>query len=115
MDPADLALDALGNRTRRGVLNLLAAGPLPVGALAQPLGVSRPAISQQLRVLEAARLVRFEARGASNLYQLDGEGLSLARGWLDTLWPLALDRFSALAEQSWDPLGPGDPSQRGPR
>lgn len=101
MDPADLALDALGGSTRRGVLRLLSAGPLPVGALAGPLGVSRPAISQQLRLLEAARLVAFEANGRSNLYTLNPEGLGLARGWLDTLWPLALDRFAALAEQSW--------------
>lgn len=103
MDPSDLALDALGSPTRRGVLHLLVGGPQPVGALAEPLGVSRPAISQHLRQLEAARLVQFSAEGRRHLYQLHPDGFQAARQWLDTLWPLALDRYALLAEQTWEP------------
>lgn len=103
MDPADLAFDALGNRARRALLHHLAAGPTPVGALAAPLGVSRPAVSQHLRVLEAAHLVSFEPVGASRLYRLNAQGFDATRQWLDTLWPLALDRFAQLAEESWRP------------
>ena len=102
MDPADLVFEALGNATRRGVLHLLADGPRTVGALAGPLSVSRPAISQHLRVLESARLVTFEAQGRRHVYRLNPAGFGAARQWLDTLWPLALDRFAAVAEQTWE-------------
>lgn len=103
MEAAELALDALGDPTRRALLRLLAGGPQSVGALAGPLRVSRPAISQHLRVLEGAHLVRFEAEGRRHLYRLDPDGFNQTRLWLDSFWPLALDRFAALAEQSWEP------------
>lgn len=103
MEAAELALEALGDPTRRALLRLLASGPRTVGALAGPLSVSRPAVSQHLRVLEGAHLVRFEAEGRRHLYRLDPEGFNQTRQWLDSLWPLALDRFAALAEVERQP------------
>jgi DNA-binding transcriptional ArsR family regulator len=93
--------DALGDPTRRSILRLLARGPQPVGALAARLPVSRPAVSQHLRVLERARLVQSKAQGRRTVVALAPEGFTLASQWLDSLWPEALERFRALAEQSW--------------
>jgi DNA-binding transcriptional ArsR family regulator len=99
--PADRSFEALGNGTRRAILRMLVAGPRPVGELAQQLPVSRPAVSQHLRVLERARLVRSEVRGRRTVVALDHAGLEAAATWLQTLWPEALARFQALAEESW--------------
>lgn len=102
MDPSELALDALGSPTRRAMLHLLASGPRTVGGFAEPLLISRPGVSQHLRLLEAGGLVAFEPEGRRHLYHLAPQGFDAARQWLDTLWPLALDRFAVLAEQSWE-------------
>jgi DNA-binding transcriptional ArsR family regulator len=67
-------LDALGDPTRRAILSQLRKGPLPVGALAQAFPISRPAISQHLKILKAARLVTDRAEGTRRLYQLDPAG-----------------------------------------
>jgi DNA-binding transcriptional ArsR family regulator len=99
---ADATFDALGNATRRSILRLLAKGPLPVGALANRLPVSRPAVSQHLRVLEGARLVRSKVNGRQTMVSLDKTGLMNAATWMSTLWPEALDRFKALAEETWN-------------
>jgi DNA-binding transcriptional ArsR family regulator len=80
---------------------MLAAGPRPVGELAAKLPVSRPAVSQHLRVLERARLVRSEVQGRRTLVALDRAGIEAAATWLQTLWPEALARFRELAEESW--------------
>ena len=99
---ADTVLDALGNPTRRAIVRALAHGPLPVGAIAAQLPVSRPAVSQHLRVLEEAHLVSHRAQGRQNVYELDRSGFVAARAWLDAFWTEALDRFAALAEESWE-------------
>jgi DNA-binding transcriptional ArsR family regulator len=104
MTPVDLSLDALGSPTRRALLDAIGHhGTATVGHLALGLPVSRPAVSQQLRVLERAGLVDFDAVGRERRYRLRATGFDAARGYLDTLWPLALDRFAALAESSWQP------------
>ena len=101
MHTDSLSLDALGSPTRRALLRRLAEGPLPVGELAAPLPISRPAVSQQLRLLEQARLVGFDVRGRRRLYSLQPAGFDDAHAWLDGLWPEALHRFAAIAESTW--------------
>ena len=94
------ALAALADPTRRRVLEQLRAGPRPVSAIAARLPVSRPAVSQHLKVLKQAGLVREERRGAQHIYEIDPAGLGPLREWLDRLWDSALDRFQAEAERS---------------
>lgn len=91
-------LDALGDRTRRQVFELLRDGPRSVGELAEDLPVSRPAVSQHLRVLEEAGLVTHRRQGARNLYELDSAGMTALRDWVDEFWNEALARFKAAAE-----------------
>ena len=91
-------LDALGDRTRRQVFELLRSGPLSVGELASDLPVSRPAVSQHLRVLEEAGLVTHRRQGTRNLYELDSAGVRVLRDWVDGFWNVALARFKAAAE-----------------
>jgi DNA-binding transcriptional ArsR family regulator len=91
-------LDALGDPTRRQVFELLRAGPRSVGELAAELPVSRPAVSQHLRVLESARLVTHRRNGTRNVYELDGNGVTVLRTWVDAFWDEALARFKATAE-----------------
>ncbi|MEO8189875.1 MAG: metalloregulator ArsR/SmtB family transcription factor [Acidobacteriota bacterium] len=92
-------LDALGDATRRGILARLMAGPMPVGKIAETFPVSRPAISQHLRVLKKARLVIDRAEGNRRLYQLDPKGFDSLRDYLDRFWTLALDDFRKKAEE----------------
>jgi DNA-binding transcriptional ArsR family regulator len=96
----DHPLDALGDRTRRQVFELLRDGPRSVGELAADLPVSRPAVSQHLRVLEDAGLVTHQRQGTRNLYELDSSGVSALRDWVDGFWDEALARFKARAEAS---------------
>jgi DNA-binding transcriptional ArsR family regulator len=91
-------LDALGDPTRRHVFELLAGGPRSVGELAAELPVSRPAVSQHLRVLESAGLVTHRREGTRHLYELDRPGVVALRAWLDGFWNEALARFKAAAE-----------------
>ncbi|HEU0335988.1 MAG TPA: metalloregulator ArsR/SmtB family transcription factor [Gaiellaceae bacterium] len=93
------ALDALGEPTRRRVFELLRDGPLPVGELAAQLPVSRPAVSQHLRVLEDARLVTFRRAGTRRLYEVDPQGLNELRAWVDDFWSEALARYKAEADR----------------
>ena len=93
------ALTALDDPMRRRILDELRAGPLPVGALADRLPVSRPAISKHLRVLEAAALVRHEPRGTRRVYELDGRGALGLRDWLSAWWDEPLTRFAAHVEE----------------
>lgn len=95
---ADAVLAALGDATRRQVLEALAAGPLPVGELAARLPVSRPAVSQHLKVLKEAGLVVDRALGTRRLYQADPQGLEALRRWLDRFWDQALASFQRAAE-----------------
>jgi DNA-binding transcriptional ArsR family regulator len=92
-------LDALGDPTRRAVCERLAAGPLPVGQLAAHLPVSRPAVSQHLKVLKEAGLVVDRAVGNRRVYALNPAGVSALRAWLDRIWSDALVAFEAAAEQ----------------
>jgi DNA-binding transcriptional ArsR family regulator len=92
-------LDALGDPTRRAVCERLAAGPLPVGQLAAHLPVSRPAVSQHLKVLKEAGLVVDRAVGNRRVYALNPAGVSALRAWLDRIWSDALVAFKAAAEQ----------------
>ena len=92
-------LDALGDVTRRLLLERLRRGPLPVGELARGLTVSRPAVSQHLRVLKEARLVRDEAAGTRRYYSLDPKGFVALRSYLDNFWGEALEAFQAKVEE----------------
>jgi len=91
-------LDALGDPTRRRVFEGLRAGPKAVVELADGLPVSRPAVSQHLRVLKDAGLVRNRKVGTRQLYEIDPDGLSEVRGWVDNFWTDALARFTRAAE-----------------
>jgi DNA-binding transcriptional ArsR family regulator len=93
-------LFALGDATRRAILERLVEGPLPVGQVAQGLPVSRPAISQHLRVLERAKLVTHRTSGTRHLYQLNAEALASLREYFDELWTQALAAFKKRVEQS---------------
>ncbi|MGH3111711.1 MAG: ArsR/SmtB family transcription factor [Gaiellaceae bacterium] len=95
-------LDALGDPTRRQVFELLRAGPRSVGELAAELPVSRPAVSQHLRVLQSAGLVTHRRNGTRNVYGLDGSGVAELRTWVDAFWDEALARFKAAAETKGD-------------
>src|SRR3954463_15970920 len=95
-----IAFAALADPTRREVFERLAAGPLAVGDLAHGLPVSRPAVSQHLKVLKAAGLVTDRPEGTRRVYQIDPEGLGQIRAWLDSFWDVALDAFKAEAERT---------------
>ena len=95
-------LTALGDPTRRAVFELLRDGPRSVGEVAARLPVSRPAVSQHLRVLKGAGLVTDEARGTRRLYRIDADGLAELRAWLDGFWDVALARFKERAEDEED-------------
>jgi DNA-binding transcriptional ArsR family regulator len=93
------ALTALGDPTRRAVFERVAEAPAAVGELAAALPVSRPAVSQHLRVLKDAGLVRMEARGTRRIYSVDPDGLAEVRAYFDRFWERALVDFKELAEQ----------------
>jgi DNA-binding transcriptional ArsR family regulator len=88
---------ALADPTRRAVLEELRKGATPVGKLAERLPVSRPAVSQHLRVLKGAGLMRERREGTRRLYSVDGAGLAEVRAYLDRMWGEALDAFEAAA------------------
>ena len=92
-------LDALGHPTRRQIFELLRTGPRSVGELAAGLPVSRPAVSQHLRVLEDVGLVAHQRNGTRNVYELDSAGVTVLRDWVDGFWNEALARFKATAER----------------
>lgn len=96
---SDRAFAALADPTRRAVFERLAAGPSAVGAIAAGLPVSRPAVSQHLKVLKDAGLVIDEPRGTSRIYRIDPAGLGPMRRWLDRQWARSLATFKTLAEQ----------------
>jgi DNA-binding transcriptional ArsR family regulator len=96
---ADRVLDALGDPTRRTVLRRLRAGPRSVGDIADGMAVSRPAVSQHLKVLKAARLVTDRAEGTRRLYSVDPRGIDAVREWLDGFWDEALMAFKKAAER----------------
>jgi DNA-binding transcriptional ArsR family regulator len=91
---AEDVLDALGDRTRRQIVDRLRRGPLPVGQLAADLPVGRPAVSKHLRVLEGAGLVEHHSVGTRNLYALAPEGFTALQQWLANTWDRALGTFA---------------------
>ena len=91
-------LAALADDTRRRIFELVAAGPMPVGEVAAQLPVSRPAVSQHLKVLREAGLVQEAREGTRRIYSVDPSGLASLRDYVDGLWTLALDRFQLAAE-----------------
>lgn len=93
------AFAALADPTRRLVFERLRTGPKPVGAIAAGLPVSRPAVSQHLKVLKDAGLVREEPQGTRRVYRIDQRGLGPLRAWLDQFWDQALESFRAEAER----------------
>jgi DNA-binding transcriptional ArsR family regulator len=95
----EAVLDALGDRTRRLIVDRLRAGPSSVGDLAAALPVSRPAVSQHLTVLRRSGLVSYDQLGTRNVYRLDPSGLTELRAWLDTFWATALGRYADRVRQ----------------
>jgi DNA-binding transcriptional ArsR family regulator len=93
------ALGALGDPTRRAIFELLAVRPRAVGELASELPVSRPAVSQHLKVLKEVALVTDSAEGTRRLYRVDPRGVHALRDYLDQLWDNALAAFAAAVEQ----------------
>ena len=93
-------LAVLADPTRRQVFERLRAGPRPVNALAAGLPVSRPAVSQHLKVLKDAGLVAERSEGVRRIYSLRREGLNELREWLDSFWGDALEAFKLEAEKS---------------
>jgi DNA-binding transcriptional ArsR family regulator len=93
-------LDALGDATRRAIVERLFDGPKPVGELARGFPVSRPAISHHLRILKEANLVSDQAVGNRRLYRLNPEGFDLLRDYLDRFWGQALNAFKKKLEDT---------------
>jgi len=92
-------LDALGDPTRRAILVRLLEGPMPVGELARNFPVSRPAISQHLRILKQANLVLDRPEGNRRLYQINPEGFDSLREYFDQFWSQALTAFKKKVEE----------------
>src|SRR5579863_6166908 len=96
------ALVALADPTRRQLFESLRRGPRSVGDLAAKLPVSRPAVSQHLKVLKEAGLVTDRAEGTRRVYQIDPQGLGPLRQWLDQFWTDALKAFAEKADAQFD-------------
>lgn len=93
-----MQLDALGDPTRRAILERLLQGPQPVGELARNFTVSRPAISQHLRILKRAHLVVDRPAGNRRLYELNPAGAEALRRYFDRFWDQALTAYKQAAE-----------------
>ncbi len=91
-------MGALGDATRRAIFELLADGPRPVGEIARAFPVTRPAISQHLKVLKDAGLVIDHQHGTRRLYQLNPEGVGALRAYFDRFWNQALTSFKDAVE-----------------
>ena len=93
-----IALTALADPTRRAIFESLAGGPLSVGVLAAERPVSRPAVSQHLRVLKDAGLVFETRQGTRRIYAIEPAGLAALRAWLDQFWDDVLDSYKEALE-----------------
>lgn len=98
----DAVFDALGDRTRRAIFERLGGGPRAVGELASELPVSRPAVSQHLKVLKHAGLVTDRAEGNRRVYQIDPTGVSELRAYLEHFWDRSLASFKQAAERKYE-------------
>jgi DNA-binding transcriptional ArsR family regulator len=94
------ALAALADSSRRTVFEKLWKAPASVGALAATMSISRPSVSQHLKVLKDAGLVKDEAQGTRRIYRVDPRGLASLRAWLDQFWDEALDAFAVEAARA---------------
>ena len=95
MANAERVFSALHDSTRRTVFERLRDGPKPVGEIARDLPVTRPAVSQHLKVLKDAGLVADRSEGTRRIYYIDPKGLGAMRAWLDQFWEVALDALAA--------------------
>ena len=93
------AFSALAEPMRLAIVERLAERPMAVGELAAQLPVTRPAVSQHLKVLKEARLVLDQAEGTRRIYRLDPAGLGPIRAWLDRFWDKTLAAYAAAAER----------------
>ncbi|HXY43435.1 MAG TPA: metalloregulator ArsR/SmtB family transcription factor [Acidimicrobiales bacterium] len=96
----DQAIAALGDPTRRAIFELVARGPVSVGVIAQQVPVSRPAVSQHLKVLKEAELVIARADGTRRLYEMNPAGMEALRSYFERFWNTALWAFKRAAEQA---------------
>lgn len=101
MNDADAQLSALADPTRRAIFERLAKRSMAVGELAEGLPVTRPAVSQHLAALRAAKLVQHQKSGTRNIYSVNPEGIAALRRYLDLMWTRALGEFKAAAEASY--------------
>jgi DNA-binding transcriptional ArsR family regulator len=113
------SLAALSDPTRRRIVELLGTGERSSGEIGAHFAVSAPAISQHLKVLRDARLVRVRTEGQRRIYALDPDGLAAIDRWLAVLRPFWADRLDALADElareaAEEPAKPGDPPPRSP-
>jgi DNA-binding transcriptional ArsR family regulator len=108
----EVVLDALGDRTRRAILERLRDGPKPVVEIARDLPVGRPAVSQHLKVLKEAGLVTDRAVGTRRVYEVDREGLEAAQRYLGSFWSDALSRFKRAAAKDRSPQQHQPPVRR---
>ena len=92
-------ISALADPTRRAVFEKLRDGPRPVGEIAEGLPVTRPAVSQHLKVLKDAGLVNDRSAGTRRIYYIDPKGLGAMRAWLDQFWDSELAAFAAEVER----------------
>jgi len=95
----DTAFNALGDATRRSIFEKLRHGPLSVVHIAEGMAVSRPAVSQHLKVLKEAKLISIHQQGTRSICELNKEGILAMRDYLDNFWDQALTNFKALVEQ----------------
>ncbi|HEY2195558.1 MAG TPA: metalloregulator ArsR/SmtB family transcription factor [Actinomycetospora sp.] len=112
MTNASAMLTALGDPTRQSIIDALSREPLAVGELARVLPISRPAVSQHLKVLKDVGLVRDRQEGTRRLYQVDPDALAQVRRHLDAFWERSLAAFEQRTrseEDHDDPSDPGDP------
>jgi DNA-binding transcriptional ArsR family regulator len=105
----DAGLGLLGDPSRRAIFELLARQPSSVGELAEQLPISRPAVSQHLRVLKDGGLVISQAQGTRRVYRLNPDGVMALRAYLDRIWTEALTAFQNAAEAA--PLDPRQEQQ----
>jgi DNA-binding transcriptional ArsR family regulator len=108
----DRVLDALGDPTRRAVLKRLLGGGRSVAEIAEGMAVSRPAVSQHLKILRAAQLVDVRAEGTRRVYAIDARGIDSLRNWLDQFWDQTLLAFKDAAELEAAKEAPGRLKER---
>lgn len=99
METYEKALEALADKTRRDVFARLRDSPASVAEIAAALPVSRPAVSQHLKVLRDSGLVAYDTVGTRNVYRVDPDGLAALRQWLDQFWSIALDRYATFVTE----------------